>query len=198
MKVGEYHHKLLEKYVEAFPKLDEMALFDCGIASPELELASGKADQYDRKIWRAKFVKTGQNALAPLYQQLPAPFPPLYELLVLSYRWAEVNLQSYRLIANPPGEDLIGLLRNIMRDEGLRIALISSGFIQFGKGPDVDYDPVCFDIRSRNKAGDYRIVKIDHEEILCNNRIKIMNELAPSFEQLVLNTVQRAESPRTV
>jgi hypothetical protein len=195
MKIGEYHHKLLEKYVEAFPKLNELALYDCGFASPELELTSGEAGEYNRKVWRPKHVKTGQSDLAQLYQLLPAPFPPLYELLVLSYRWAEVNLQSYRLIANPPGEDLTGLLHNIMRDESLWIALIPSGFIQFGKGPDVDYDPVCFDIRSRNKAGDYRIVKIDHEEILCNNRIRIINELAPSFEQLVLSTVQRAESP---
>jgi hypothetical protein len=71
-------------------------------------------------------------------------------------------------------------------------ALIPAGLIQFGKGPDLDYDPVCFDIKTRKQGGDCRIVKIDHEEILCNNRIKVVAELAPSFYQLVLQTIDRA------
>jgi hypothetical protein len=79
----------------------------------------------------------------------------------------------------------------MMCDPGLWNALIPAGFIQFGKGPDVDYDPVCFDIRAR--TGDCRIVKIDHEEILCNNRIKVVAELAPSFEKLVLTTIEQVE-----
>lgn len=57
----------------------------------------------------------------------------------------------------------------------------------------MDYDPVCFDVKTRNKNGDCRIVKIDHEEILCNNRIKVIAELAPSFYQLVLQTIERAK-----
>ena len=60
------------------------------------------------------------------------------------------------------------------------------------KGPDLDYDPVSFDLKSRNKNGDYRIVKIDHEEILCNNRIRVVAELAPSFEHLVRQTIDQA------
>jgi hypothetical protein len=73
-------------------------------------------------------------------------------------------------------------------------SLIPAGYVQFGKGPDLDFDPVCFDIKSRTKRKDYRIVKIDHEEILCNYRVKVVAELAPSFEQLVLQTIERAHS----
>ena len=58
----------------------------------------------------------------------------------------------------------------------------------------MDYDPVCFDIRSRTKSKDYRIVKIDHEEILCNHRVKVVAELAPSFERLMLQTIERANT----
>lgn len=65
--------------------------------------------------------------------------------------------------------------------------------MQFAKGRDHDYDPVCFDISVRTKQGDYRIVKIDHEEILCNDRVKVVEELAPSFEQLVRNTIESAK-----
>ena len=68
-----------------------------------------------------------------------------------------------------------------------------AGFIQFGQAPGGDYDPVCFDTKSRNGKNDCRIVRIDHEEILCNYRVKVMEEIAPSFEQLVMDTIQRAE-----
>jgi hypothetical protein len=36
-------------------------------------------------------------------------------------------------------------------------------------------------------------VKISHEEILCNDRIKVVAEVARSFEALVLQTIDLAE-----
>jgi len=42
------------------------------------------------------------------------------------------------------------------------------------------------------KNRDCLIVKIDREEILCNNRIRVVAELAQSFQQLVENTVELA------
>ena len=98
-------------------------------------------------------------------------------------------LPGYRLLANPPGADLSGLLAKISKDPANWNLLSRSGYIQFGKGPDMDYDPVCFDITSREKGREYPIVKLDHEEILCNDRLKIVSQLAPSFEQLVLRTI---------
>ncbi len=84
--------------------------------------------------------------------------------------------------------DLCGLAEEIFKDPGLVESLIPGGLIQFGKGPDINYDPVCFDIKNRRKDGDYRIVRVDHvdhEEVLCNSRIRIVAELAPSFRDLV-------------
>jgi hypothetical protein len=128
---------------------------------------------------------TEPAALVAVYSKLPAGFPPLYEKLVLSYRWKEVDFGFFRLLANPPHNDLSGLTKEIFKDSGLAESLIPGGFIQFGKGPDINYDPVCFDIKNRHKDGDYRIVQIDHEEILCNYRIRIVAELALSFRDLV-------------
>jgi len=53
----------------------------------------------------------------------------------------------------------------------------------------MDYDPVCFDMKSIKRNREMRVVKIDHEEILRNRRIKVVAELAPSFEALVLQTM---------
>ena len=99
------------------------------------------------------------------------------------------------MLANPRGSGLDGLLRRISGDAGLWKTLIPNGYITFGKGADYDYDPVCFDIKTR-KSRDYRVVKIDHEEILCKYRIKVVGELSPSFRALVLQTIERAEAKR--
>ena len=72
--------------------------------------------------------------------------------------------------------------------------LIPAGLIQFGNGPVGDHDPVCFDTSKRYKDGDYRIVKLDHEEILCNYRLREVAELAPSFKELVIKTIEKVKS----
>jgi hypothetical protein len=134
-----------------------------------------------------------------LYAKLPARFPPLFERLLLTYRWAEVDLETFKLLPNPPGPDLKGFLGEMTRDKGLWDALIPSGFLQFGRGPDIDYDPVCFDISSRKKNRDMRVVKIDHEQILCNYRVKIVAELSGSFYELLQDTItvaSRAQGTR--
>jgi hypothetical protein len=185
--------ELLERFVASFEKLDEMSAF------PEIdpfayELRFGQTDQFGQIQWRPSKTVAEPRLLDPLYARLPARFPPLYERLVLSYRWAEVDLGSFTLLANPAGADLSGLLAEVEKDKGLTESLIPAGYIKFGKGPDMDYDPVCFDIKARTKRKDYRIVKIDHEEILCNYRVKVVAELAPSLEELVRQTIERADS----
>jgi hypothetical protein len=156
------------------------------------QLAFGAPDENGFRNWKPIRVPTHRSHLEEIYAELPGHFPPIFEQLLLSYRWAEVDLESHRLLANPPGPSLSGLLQQIKLDSGLWEALIPAGYIQFAKGPSVDYDPVCFDLSSRNKDGEYRVVKIDHEEILCNYRVKVVTEVAPSFEQLVLKTIHQA------
>lgn len=184
--------ELLEKYVATFPVFDEMVANEFSTPTA-LQLAVKDTDLYDRKLWKPVRVETPVSQLDEVYAELPARFPRLFERMVCSYRWAEVDLGTYRLLANPPGPTLGGLLSQMSQAPTLWEALIPAGFIQFGKGPDLDYDPVCFDIKTRKQGGDCRIVKIDHEEILCNNRVKIVAELAPSFYEWVRETIERAK-----
>jgi len=81
------------------------------------------------------------------------------------------------------------------KDAFLWNCLLRAGYIRFGLGTDIDYDPVCFDISSRKKNRDCRIVKIDHEQILCNDRVKVIVEIAPSFESLVVRAIDQANHP---
>jgi hypothetical protein len=155
-------------------------------------LAIGQPNDHGDVGWKPRRTEPQASFIESVYSRLPAKFPPLFERLLLTFRWADVSLDRYTLMANPPGPDLEGFFRGISKDPGLWDALIPAGFLRFGKGPDMDYDPVCFDMNSRKTNREMRIVKIDHEEILCNYRVKVAAELAPSFEALVLQTIEAA------
>jgi hypothetical protein len=144
--------------------------------------------------WRPLNKLTDSSALDRLYAQLPARFPPLFEQLLLSYRWPEVDLHLYRMHGNPIGDDLSGFFERITKDKFLSSFALKNGYIPFGRGGDMDYDPVCFNIKAREKNREYEIVKLDHEEILCNERLRVSATLATTFEQLVLRTIKLAET----
>jgi hypothetical protein len=183
------HELLIERFVASFGRFDELSAWK-DLNPIAWQLRTGETDELGRSKWRPEKLITDNSLLEPLYARLPARFPVLYERLVLSYRWAEVDLRSYRLLANPPGPDLAGLLNQMSRDPAFWASLLPAGYIQFGKGSDIDYDPVCFEVKSRKKNyRECRIVKIDHEEILCRNRVKVVAELAPSFEHLLRKTL---------
>ena len=120
----------------------------------------------------------------------------MYEKLILSFRWAEVELDCYDLLANESGKDTLLLFLTLLNDRGLYDALLPNGYFQFARGLGGDYDPVCFDFRNRRKNGDCRIVRIDHEAILRFGRIEEVEELAPNFRTLVLNTISRSQGAR--
>jgi len=82
----------------------------------------------------------------------------------------------------------------VRKDRGLWETLAPQRYFPFGQGGCQSYDPVCFDLRHRLSDGDCPVVGIDHEEILCNYRIKVVFELAPSFRDLVLNTIREARA----
>jgi hypothetical protein len=189
MDTREEDAALLARFVDTFGVLDD--LYDCQ-ASPAL------LTQPDGCDWQPRQITTTPLSLEALYHNLglaglhSTRFPSLYESLILNYRWAELDLVICRLLANEPAGDLTPLLTEIRRDRNLYSTLMPNGYLQFGRGADVDYDPVCFDFRRRQKNGDCRIVKLDHEEILINGRIQEVSELAPNFRSLVMNTIQSA------
>ncbi|HXJ05994.1 MAG TPA: hypothetical protein VNH65_12905 [Candidatus Acidoferrum sp.] len=191
MNARSHHNQLLDQFVACWRKLDGFDLRE-SIDDLSFNLPPDSPLRAQHHYWRPFQLATAQPMLEAIYAKLPARFPPLYEQLVLSYRWLEVDLQLYRLRANPPGPGLSGLLGRILKDEFLSGFLLKNGFIPFGKGTDMDYDPVCFDLTNRKKNREFEIVKLDHEEILCNERIRVVAKLAPSFEQLVRQTIEAA------
>jgi hypothetical protein len=186
--------ELLRQYLAAWPKLNSFRIIE-NLDSRAKEFSTGApgADPLD-SFWRPLEVKTPPEELESIYAKLPTRFPPLYEDLILNYRWPEVDLRLYTLLGNPPGTDLSRLLSAVLsRDGFMNPFLLRNGYIPFAKGPGGDYDPLCFDLKSRRKNRELGIVKLDHEEILSNERIRVVAKVADSFEELVRKTIAAAE-----
>jgi hypothetical protein len=125
---------LLDKFVNSFSVFDEMLTFD-NLDTAKWALRKGKPPKSGGLVsWRPRKVKTPRWALEGLYEKLPARFPPLYEELILNYRWAEVELGRLRLLANPPGPGLDGLANQIFNDPCLVETLIQKGYNPVRKG----------------------------------------------------------------
>ena len=181
--------QLIARYVRAFASFEELC-----VETPVAEsLATGELNDWSQPLWRPVKYVTNRSALDAVYQHLPGRFPNLFEELLLTYRWADVELDRYRLLANPPGEGLSGLLHAIQHDQIMFGVLSANRYLQFARGGGDSYDPVCFDL-SRRFKGDCPIVRLDHEFILCNERIVVTKELAETFRELMIETIERAKS----
>ena len=71
--------------------------------------------------------------------------------------------------------------------------LLPAGYVQIGQPDTGDFDAVCFDLNEKSQNREYRIVRVDHEEILCNWRVRVSGELWPSFIKLVDSVLTGAE-----
>src|SRR5437763_144343 len=104
---------ILARFIESFGKFDDMLAPHP--VPPELD--GGTDRQRGIRRWKPAAIKTDVSALKDLYARIPGPLPALYEQLVLNYRWLEVYLDDHlRLLGNPPGPDLVGLMKNIAAD----------------------------------------------------------------------------------
>jgi len=176
--------ELLRAFVASFAATDEL-LEAADQVPPDLRYSETAEPGEFFVSWKPQRRETPASACRELEARLPAPLPPLYRQLILSYRYLRVELGELCLLANPPSLDLAGLEQEMFRDALLSRVLLRNGYIQFGKGAGGDYDPVCFHIACRTTDGDMQVVRLDHEEILCHERIKVRAVLSPTFRQLV-------------
>ena len=189
--------RLLEQFVDTFHRYEpvltrgELPVHDEAFRSEIEALLLTPWKEWGWAEWRPRRIDTPATAMEPLRRRVGGPLPPLYEELVRHYAWATVDLGTFRLVENLPPVPA-SLERELTDDPVLFRILSTGGFAQFGRGPDVDYDPICFDLRSRDTDGDCRIVKFSHEDILIWEKLTIVDELAPSFRHLVDDVIQRA------
>jgi hypothetical protein len=123
--------------------------------------------------------------LAPFEQNLPFRLPPTYRSLLLRYRFPPFVVGTVELYGNVDGDSYDDLVVASIRDEVLSSVGRANGFIQIGRPESGSYDPICFDMRRRAKSGEAALVRLDHEEILCNDSIRVLETVAGSFLELL-------------
>ena len=98
-------------------------------------------------------------------------FPAFDVLGITLFEW-DSDSNKYIVEASAPKNSLSELL-------------IPAGYVQIGRPDTGDFDAICFDLTRESQNCEYRVVQVDHEDILCNWKVRVTGELWPSFIKLV-------------
>lgn len=180
--------RLIDRFVETInrserePKWAEEIPADLRIDSSDIVLQSEERKVYDWQIQRADQV----DRTAAFEAQFAVRFPRSFRSLITRYRYPDLTVGPLWLFANT-GEDIpVEMSRSLVCDSHLTAPLLQNGYLPFARPESQGYDPICFDTRRRS-SGEYPIVRIDHEAVLCYNRVRVVETIAPSFVQIVLD-----------
>jgi hypothetical protein len=120
--------------------------------------------------------------VADIEAALPMGLPRSYQSLIRRYSFPALDLNCVTLFGNT-GERLDSeLAAHVRPDRGtLQEVLLPAGYIQIGRPDTGDFDAICFDTNAKVGNREYPVVRIDHEQILCNGRVKVVEQVWPSF-----------------
>src|ERR1043166_2370490 len=139
-----------------------------------------------RKIESAPWIDT-------LEASLPKRFPASFRSLVTRHSFPSFDAGGLSFFENQCVDDSRdGLSVAIFNDRIIADATLKAGYIQFARPEGGSYDPVCFDARHSVSNREFPIVRLDHEDILCRQRIRTIATVSDSFYRFVSDFVSRA------
>jgi hypothetical protein len=119
---------------------------------------------------------------------LPFRLPRSFRSLIARYLFPAFEaapLYLYSVGVSVPESTGEELRLAIFADKFMSHFLLARGLLPFAKPEDWSYDPVCFDFRNSNRKSEPAVVRVDHEEILCNERLRIIETISPAFHELM-------------
>ena len=147
----------------------------------------------DWTSWR--IVRRDNSArIDELQQRTGHPFPPSFQYFLANYSFPAFESGPVLFFANTGEDTFWELEKKLFKDPHMSPALLRAGLLQIGNPSFYNYDPVCFDFKAPQL--EKRIVQVDHEEILCNDRIQVVKEIAPSFPDLLRSLLDDRASAR--
>jgi len=152
-------------------------------------------DKYGQFMWSIKKSKCHwmEGWFEAFDQKFHLKFPPSFQSLMSRYAFPAFQCGPVFLYANTGYEIQLAqdftweFKERIFKDKGLVEALLPAGYLQIGNPHETDYDPICFDTKNCTDNGECPIVGIDHEEILCRSKIRVVKVIASSFLELIEN-----------
>ena len=124
------------------------------------------------------------SRLQDLEAKIPKRLPPSFETFLSRYSFPPFDASGISFFGwGPTSKEFCGLTSP--HKDPLSELLGPAGYFQIGRPDTGSFDAICFDMNGEKQNREYRIVLADHEEIVCNSRIKIRAELWPSFRKLL-------------
>jgi hypothetical protein len=132
--------------------------------------------------------------LRMFHQKLPKRLPQSFAAFLSRYSFRTFDVSGVSFFAwdsdqNPYTQEASaakGSLSELLRP---------AGYVQIGRPDTGDFDAICFDLNEKRQNREYRIVRVDHEEILCNRKVRVSDELFPSFIMLAASALA-SDDPR--
>ena len=121
--------------------------------------------------------------LGKLEESFGHTLPATFRELVAHFHFPEFDVSGVTVFSNLNDGSHSDITVAPFADEGILSWLKSHRFVQFGRPDTGSYDPVCFDLseRKRNPV----VVVLDHEDILLQRKFVHLDQIAPSFIDLV-------------
>jgi hypothetical protein len=132
--------------------------------------------------------------LRALGEKLTKRLPRSFESLLSRYSFPAFDLLGMTLFDWDSESNRYGVEASVYQNS-LSELLIPAGYVQIGRPDTGDFDAVCFDLNGQPQDREYRLVQVDHEDILCNSKVRATAELWPSFIQLVESALS-SDDPR--
>jgi len=131
--------------------------------------------------------------LEQFQKKLPKRLPQSFECFLAGYSFPSFDAGSISLFAWE--SDSNDYTEEATAAKGsLSELLLPAGYVQIGRPDTGNFDAVCFDLNEGRQNREYRIVRIDHEQILCNWHVRVSGELWPSFIKFADAVISSAES----
>jgi hypothetical protein len=130
--------------------------------------------------------------LASFEEKLPKRLPQSFTSLLSRYSFRAFDVGGISLFEWD--SDLNAYTAEACATKGsLSEVMLPAGYVQIGRPDTGSFDGICFDLNESKQNREYRIVQIDHEEILCNWRVRVSREPWSSFVKLVESALSSVE-----
>jgi hypothetical protein len=134
------------------------------------------------------------SRLRALVEKLPKRLPPSFESFLSRYSFPAFEVLGVWLFGWDSDSNRYVAEASIPKGS-LSELLIPAGYLQIGRPESVNYDAICFDFNQPRHNREYRVVQVDHEDILVNFRVRVTGELWPSFVKFVESALN-SDNPR--
>lgn len=123
-----------------------------------------------------------------LVSRMPHRWPLSFQALISRYQFPSFccgPLEFYSVGLDNSPDDYDELRTAVLRDPAMLSVLWEHGYLPFARPEDSSYDPVCFHCVDVTGTSEPAVVRIDHEEVLCRNRIRVQQVLSSGFHLLL-------------